>query len=760
MTVADGDTLIMPVRAECLSTGGPACPSSASLVPPAPINTFQPGVATSLLYSGSQFRGYQKSKGNSYDVEVVLQHVTVEDSYLCGYLKIKGLTEEYPTLTTFFAGEIISRKRPFLTRKWDADEDVDRKHWGKFQPFYKYAKSFNSDDFDYELLDNSDYVFMRWKEQFLVPDHTIKDISGASFAGFYYICFQKSTANIEGYYYHRSSEWYQSLNLNHVREHSMPIYEFRTLSLSFIMEAQRYPISVGLIGVMHKEKCKMFMTSVLWSDQNEIVVYRTFQDFKTMHKQLKKAFPPANKMKKSDRILPKFQDNKVNAAGQKRGPSKSLLRLKFLQKYCNELLSCDPQVSQSADLIQFFHPKDQDLQPEFAKNSIMIMPSVDDVSPHAGQVQGGNVTQPFVTETYRCVAAYETKDTKNKPFKVVVDENVDVLIKDKAGWWLVENEDKRMAWFPAPYLEKIDDDIDEDEDDINGSSDRGELYTAVKSYKATKDDEITVAIGSVVEVLQKSDNGWWLIRYNGKAGYIPTMYLQPYNYPHIRMTAHHQGHRHSSPNQIPSLTLDQQSNQLSLSQGNLLQLPPLRSSTPSLLPPNRWQKSNSLGNLFDQPPSQPAARPAANVATSPTTANISAPPTIMVEMDGEEERRGMSQRADSEGSLSSNSDLNDELDSSWASSTSFNLSQSYNEEQLRLSRTPPPITGNRLSPAGVTERKMIPSTSDPNLYKGPAAPKVPPRPRAQEILTRCSTVTRKNATKVSLSPTPTEIMSH
>lgn len=39
------------------------------------------------------------------------------------------------------------------------------------------------------------------------------------------------------------------------------------------------------------------------------------------------------------------------------------------------------------------------------------------------------------------------------------------------------------------------------------------LYTAVKSYKAAKHDEITVAIGAVVEVLQKSDNGWWLIRY-------------------------------------------------------------------------------------------------------------------------------------------------------------------------------------------------------------------------------------------------------
>jgi hypothetical protein len=55
--------------------------------------------------------------------------VDEENSYLCGYLKIKGLTEEFPTLTTFFDGEIISKKYPFLTRKWDADEDVDKKHW-------------------------------------------------------------------------------------------------------------------------------------------------------------------------------------------------------------------------------------------------------------------------------------------------------------------------------------------------------------------------------------------------------------------------------------------------------------------------------------------------------------------------------------------------------------------------------------------------------------------------------------------------------
>ncbi|CAB4011635.1 Hypothetical predicted protein [Paramuricea clavata] len=104
---------------------------------PLPPKTNQPGLPRSLLYSGSRFQGQQKSKGNSYDVEVVLQHVDEENAFLCGYLKIIGLTEEYPLLTTYFDGEIICDKHPFLTRKWEADEEVDRKHWVRV--YHKYS---------------------------------------------------------------------------------------------------------------------------------------------------------------------------------------------------------------------------------------------------------------------------------------------------------------------------------------------------------------------------------------------------------------------------------------------------------------------------------------------------------------------------------------------------------------------------------------------------------------------------------------------
>ena len=53
-------------------------PVRVELDPPLPANSTQPGVTTSLLYSGSRFQGHQKSKGNSYDVEVVLQVVAFE----------------------------------------------------------------------------------------------------------------------------------------------------------------------------------------------------------------------------------------------------------------------------------------------------------------------------------------------------------------------------------------------------------------------------------------------------------------------------------------------------------------------------------------------------------------------------------------------------------------------------------------------------------------------------------------------------------
>uniref|UniRef100_A0A3B3UJK8 NADPH oxidase organizer 1a n=1 Tax=Poecilia latipinna TaxID=48699 RepID=A0A3B3UJK8_9TELE len=468
------------------------------------------------------------------------------------------------------------------------------------------------------------------------------------------------------------------------------------------MGSERFPVGIRLTGVLHKEKNKMYITSVLWSDQNEIVVYRSFEDFREMHKQLKKKFSSGSKMKKSDRILPKFQ---MKQKSQGKGPNKSLVRLKYLQKYCNELLSCDQHVSQSADLAKFLQPNENELKPEFTKNSIIIMPSEDEIRSYGRQDSSGNVTQPFVTETYRCIAPYETKDTKNKPFKVAVNETLDVLIKDKGGWWLVENEEKRMAWFPAPYLENLDDEEDEEEVIIPKA-----LY-----------DEVSVNIGEVVEVMQNPDNGWWLIRHKGKVGYVPSLNLQPYIYPRVQMLSQYNVQNSSSLQPASSILHHWHS------YGDLPQHPNSR----PIIPTESIHRSQSLNRLSEEPYAQPAS-------------------------DEEQEESGRILRAESVDSFESDS-FSDDDTLSMSAGSSLNLSYGANDQQLRFCRTPQPTASNCLSPTSHPEGTLLPSVSDPNLYKGPQPPKVPPRPRAQEILTRCSSVTRKNATKSNLSPTSTEV---
>ncbi|KAI9265598.1 vacuolar import and degradation protein-domain-containing protein [Sporodiniella umbellata] len=179
------------------------------------------------LYAGSQFRGQQECGSSSYEVTVDIKDVDIYQSTLCGYLNIKGLTPEHPELTTFFEAEIIGPKHPFHTRKWQADQKSDLAHWRQFPSFTPLLDIFRKEHFVYDQMD-SDFIYMRWKETFLVPDHKVNTINGASFAGFYYICYQRSLKSIKGFYFYRHhKDWYQELTLNHVPDRGSCMFEFR-----------------------------------------------------------------------------------------------------------------------------------------------------------------------------------------------------------------------------------------------------------------------------------------------------------------------------------------------------------------------------------------------------------------------------------------------------------------------------------------------------------------------------------------------------
>uniref|UniRef100_A0A3P9K945 NADPH oxidase organizer 1b n=1 Tax=Oryzias latipes TaxID=8090 RepID=A0A3P9K945_ORYLA len=428
-----------------------------------------------------------------------------------------------------------------------------------------------------------------------------------------------------------------------------------------------------------------FMVSGIWSDGSEIIIYRSFKDFKKFHvRSAKKTVP------KSDSLSEGRQNQK--------GSKKSVKQMEFLESYCDKLLKCDPNVTQSSEVTRFFTPKDQDLQPDFTKNSVMIMVS-DDVhnGEQAGSRQfGGNVTHPFVTQTYRCVAPYETRDTKNRPFKVAVDEKLDVLIKDPAGWWLVESENKRLAWFPAPYLEVLDGEDEDDEGNLGG-----------ESFSYDKKDEVPLSIGSVVEVLRKSDDGWWLIRFNGKVGYIPAMYLQPYNNPRTGL--------HGQHNKIHTSTLN-------LSTMKDQQVPPS-------IPRRDSPRQASLDSCV---PARVHKAKSLDVLSEPW-------------LQAEEEASTPDSRIRSMSGISNESMFSD-FSSSSDSSTS--LREEAQGDAPRLQED------SQSSGEAASDRRSTNSSG----FDESTGPRVPPRPKAEEILTRCTTMTRKAAlatkTRLQIQPEP------
>ncbi|XP_026171669.1 NADPH oxidase organizer 1-like [Mastacembelus armatus] len=485
---------------------------------------------------------------------------------------------------------------------------------------------------------------------------------------------------------------------------------------------QRFVLSARIIGAVHRDtpKLKVFMISVLWSDGAELVIYRSFQDFKKFHRQLKKSFPHLNHFRKNDRVIPKFRGKARRSSLKQKGSKRSVQRMKFLESYCDKLLKCDESVTCSPEVTRFFSPKDHDLQSDFTKNSIMIMLS-DDMADGSGgdvtQQYAGSITHPFLTQTYRCVANYETKDTKNRPFKVAIDEKLDVLIKDPAGWWLVEKEDKRLAWFPAPYLESWE---GQDGDDDDRFQMAGVLYCAVKSYSTKKDDEVSVTIGSVVEVLRKSDDGWWFVRFNGRAGFIPSMYLQPYNNPRVGLFSM-QKKLHSSSLNLATSREHQDSCPTSVSEETNPERDPAGQCRDETTVSRRLPKARSLDVL-----SETWSQMEKEASTS----------------DGNTRR------------MSNTSNKSRFSDFSSSSESSTSLEEEQQSQSHPACHAASHLPDNKDSSADLrfsdrrgsnTSSGSSGSDSSKHSETGSVTPRVPPRPKTEEILTRCTTMTRKAA---------------
>ncbi|KAM4632480.1 uncharacterized protein O3C94_019001 [Discoglossus pictus] len=343
------------------------------------------------------------------------------------------------------------------------------------------------------------------------------------------------------------------------------------------------------------------MFSVLWSDQNEILIYRTFDDFKKLNRQLRKKFPlEAGFFKKSKDIFPKLRD--VPIFRKNKAVSRCIERLRLAEKYSQELLKIDEKISQCNLVIEFFTPKKEDR--------------------------------------------------------------------------------------PSPMT----------------------VYYVSKTYEATSSDEIPVSIGVLVEVIEKSNTGWWLVSYNNKTVYVPSMFLNPYRSYQKLQTLLNQSKFTSTPNLFNSTS----------AAGPTLLAPRTRNQEEPCVSSNKStdmrlhrKRSRSLSGLPSKAHSQLALE-LNNLARANVVKKTQSPPTEW-KPKPMERKKGPSP------------------------SSSFE-----SDEPVLLKRTMERPLRRHIT-TDLSDKDNYPEISIeyPKTQPMPSPPQVPQRPKPHEILHKCTTVTKQ-----------------
>lgn len=150
------------------------------------------------LESGARYSGEQLTNGGSFRIEMIVDIVDTEQEFVCGTFEIHNISDRHELLTTYFEGEIVGNIYPF-TREACSVANPDIIHWRLF-PEWKREYM----DGAYSIAD-SDFLYIKIKELFLLPDPMRTAVPGASIDGHYYCCYYKALDCFAGHYYYKNT---------------------------------------------------------------------------------------------------------------------------------------------------------------------------------------------------------------------------------------------------------------------------------------------------------------------------------------------------------------------------------------------------------------------------------------------------------------------------------------------------------------------------------------------------------------------------
>ncbi|KAL5021646.1 hypothetical protein ScPMuIL_000801 [Solemya velum] len=252
----------------------------------------------------------------------------------------------------------------------------------------------------------------------------------------------------------------------------------------------------------------VYIISVAWEDGTNYIIYRRYSRFFDLQCKLGDMFPlEAGHLNPLDRIIPLLPGKILFGRSQIR--EVALKRLAQLDEYLEGLIRLPTKISACEEVLGFFEVEPDD-----------ISPPKQPVSKKKSATKAKNISGPKLMEHYVAVGAYQKQE------KGELDLNngdvVEVLEKNHSGWWFVTVDD-HQGWVPSTYLQP--EDGPQENVQMRAEPGEEERYVCTESYEPAGEDEVRLEKGSIVDVVEKNLEGWWLIRYKGQEGWAPATYL-------------------------------------------------------------------------------------------------------------------------------------------------------------------------------------------------------------------------------------------
>jgi len=163
-----------------------------------------------------------------------------------------------------------------------------------------------------------------------------------------------------------------------------------------------------------------------------------------------------------------------------------------------------------------------------------------------------------MTEDIYVVAKYDYDTTESQELSFKKNDRFK-LIDDSKNWWKVQNEAGNVGFVPSNFVRK-ESFVDKAKGTIKGltngknSLSNGKTafseqnggsnhlpqtsrmaetsYAVAKyNYEPQRQDELQLARGDMVTVIERSSDGWWKGEINGQVGWFPSNYVDPTNPP-------------------------------------------------------------------------------------------------------------------------------------------------------------------------------------------------------------------------------------